>query len=72
MLDDRRVWVSFTRVRKTTFKENIKWVKRVRGEAEKPTHMALYDIHAKKILNEINLEKHGLNVVFSVLPAVSP
>ena len=34
--------------------------------------MALYDIHAKKILNEINLEKHGLNVVFSVLPAVSP
>ena len=71
VLDDRRVWVSFTRVRKTTFKENIKWVKRVRGEVEKPTHMALYDIHAKKILNEINLEKHGLNVVFSVLPAVS-
>jgi hypothetical protein len=72
VLDERRVWVSFTRVRKTTFKENIKWVRRVRGEVEKPTHMALYDIHARKILNEINLEKHGLNVVFSMLPAVSP
>ena len=41
-------------------------------EVDKPTHMTLYDIEARKILNEINLEAHGLNVVFSMFPAVGP
>src|SRR5439155_17301220 len=72
VLDERRVWVAFTRVRKTRFKEHINWVKHVFRETEKPTHMTLYDIQERKILNEINLEHHGLNVVFSMFPVVSP
>jgi hypothetical protein len=69
VLDERRVWVSFTRVRKTRFKENINWVKRAFREVEKPTHMALYDLAQQRIVREINLETHGLNVVFSIFPA---
>ncbi len=66
VLDERRAWVGFTRVRKTKFKENINWVKRVLGNAAKPAHLALYDLVAKKCLKEIDLEKHGMNVVFSI------
>jgi hypothetical protein len=71
VLDDRRVWVAFTRVRKTRFKEHVNWVKHVFRDVEKPTHMALYDIDACRILNEIDLEQHGLNVVFSMLPTTA-
>ncbi len=71
-LDERRVWVGFTRVRKTRFKENILWVKHVlrEGTAEKPTHIALYDIVEQRCLQEIELEQHDFNIVFSIFEAV--
>lgn len=68
ILDERMVWVAFTRVRQTKFRENINWVKNVVGVTEKPAHLALYDLQAKKCLKEINLEKDGMNVVFSIFP----
>jgi len=68
IVDDQRVWVGFTRVRKTKFKENVLWVKHVFREVEAPTHIALYDVEAKKCLQDINLEKHGMNIVFSIFP----
>lgn len=69
IVDERHAWVGFTRVRKTKFRENINWVKHVFHDHEKPTHIALYDIYAKKRLREIDLEKYDLNVLFSILPA---
>ena len=68
-LDETRFWVGFTRVRKTVFKENVLWVKHVFREIELPTHLALYDLAARKCLQEIDLEKLGLNVVFGALAA---
>ena len=70
-LDERRIWVAFTRVRKTKFNENILWVKNVlhEGMGEKPTHIALYDIVERQCLAEIDIEPFGLNVIFSILPA---
>lgn len=68
LVDERRAWIGFTRVRKTEFRENIKWIKNVLGATEKPSHLALYDLVAKKRLKEIDVEKHGLNVLFSILP----
>jgi hypothetical protein len=70
-VDDRRIWVAFTRVRKTQFTENVLWVKKVfqEGMGEKPTHIALYDIVEGRCLAEIDMEPHGLNVIFSILPA---
>ena len=69
LVDNKTVWVGFTRIRKTKFKENINWVKHAFHDVERPTRIALYDIAAKKCLKEIDLEKHGMNVLFSVLPA---
>jgi len=72
LLDERRVWVGFTRVRKTKFKENVLWVKQVfrDGMLEAPTHIALYDIVDGRCLQEIELERHDFNVVFSIFEAV--
>jgi hypothetical protein len=65
-LDERHVWVGFTRFRETRFKENVRWVKRfIKGE-EKPTRVALYDIVARKLLVEIDLEPFEMHVIFGV------
>jgi hypothetical protein len=71
-IDVSRTWVGFTRVRKTKFAENVLWVKSILGEGvvEKPTHIALYDIVEKRCLREFDLERHGMNIVFSIFPAV--
>jgi hypothetical protein len=70
-LDEHRIWVGFTRVRKTKFKENILWIKHGFRETGKPTHIALYDLAAKRCLQEIDLEPHGLNVLFGIHSAVT-
>lgn len=72
LVDARHVWVGFTRIRKTRFVENVLWVRNLmkNGAAhEKPTHISLYDPVEKKCLREIDLEPHGMNIVFSILPA---
>jgi PQQ-like domain len=71
VVDARRVWVGFTRVRKTRFRENLNWIKHAFRETEMPTHIACYDLAAGRCLQEIPLEAAGLNIVFSTLPALS-
>jgi len=70
-LDERRIWVGFTRVRKTRFKENILWAKTLlrEGAVESPTHIALYDIVDNRCLRDVDLEPYGMNIVFSIFPA---
>ena len=66
-----RLWVGFSRVRKTRFYENILWVKHVlkEGMIEKPTHISLYDIGHERCLQEFDLEPHGMNTIYSIFPA---
>ena len=68
-LDDRHIWVGFTRVRKTKFTENLLWIKHGFRENEMPTRIGLYDLVDRKCLQEINLETHGMNIVFGIHPA---
>jgi hypothetical protein len=70
-VDERKMWVGFTRVRKTHLQENVLWVKNIfhEGMAVKPTHISLYDIVGQQCLKEFDLEPHGMNIVFSILPA---
>ena len=67
-IDDRRVWVGFTRIRETIFRENIRWVKTVlrQGAIVRPTHIALFDIENKECLREFDLEPYGMNTVFAM------
>jgi hypothetical protein len=70
-IDEERVWVGFTRVRKTKFHENVLWVKRrfKEGMGERPTRIALYDLVKRRCLQEIDLEQHGFNIVFGIFQA---
>lgn len=68
-IDENRMWVGFTRVRKTKWRENVLWIKQGFREVDKPTHIALYDVASKKRIREIDLEKHGMNIVFSMFRA---
>jgi hypothetical protein len=70
-VDRKRIWVGFTRIRKTQFRENIRWIKTVlhKGTLVKPTHIALYDLAEKRCLKQIDLEPYGMNTVFSILLA---
>jgi hypothetical protein len=69
-VDDRRIWVGLTRIRKTQFRENVRWVKSVLGEGTvtKPTHIALFDLVEQACLREIDLEPYGMNAVYSIFP----
>jgi hypothetical protein len=71
LIDERKIWVGFTRIRETQFHENLRWIKTTmhHGALEKPTHIALYDIVEKRRLKQVELEPHGMNTVFSILPA---
>ena len=72
-VDETKVWVGFTRIRKTRFRENVLWVRSVlrEGMREKPTHITLYDIVNMRSIEEFDLEAHGMNIVFSIFPAVA-
>lgn len=70
-IDERRIWVGFTRIRKTVFRENVRWVKTIlrEGTVVKPTHIALFDLVSGQCLKEIDLEPYGMNSVYSIFPA---
>jgi hypothetical protein len=68
IVDEAHMWVGFTRMRETRFKENVRWVKRFIKGDEKPTHVALYDIANSRRLAYIDLEPHGMHAVFGVFP----
>ena len=68
-LDERWVWVGFTRVRPTKLVENVAWIKNAGSDRHKPTHLALYDLTRKRCEQEIDLEPFGVGVVFSILAA---
>ena len=66
VMEKDKVWIGFTRIRSTRFKENLQWAKNGFETRRKPTHIALYDLANKKCLDEVDVEPYGLAVLFSV------
>jgi len=64
-LDERFVWVGFTRVRPTKFRENVNWVRQQKRN-HRPSHIALYDLQSGCCLEEIEIEPHGIGVLFTL------
>ena len=69
--DDRKLWVGFTRIRNTRWKENVRWVRAAleEGIMTKPTHLALFDLETKRCIKEIKLEPHGMNAIYGIYPS---
>ena len=64
-VDDDGLWVGFSRIRPTKFRENVAWA--LRGFRHvRPTHIAHFDPDAGEINNWIDLEPIGLTAIFSV------
>ena len=66
-LDGRRAWVGFSRFRPTRFRENLAWAGRG-FRSFRGTHLACFDLDARRVVAEVELEPIGMNAVFSVLP----
>jgi hypothetical protein len=70
-VDQRLIWVGFTRIRPTKFRENLAWVKNGGSwmQLHRATHVGLYDLERGICVDEIALEPHGVGVVFSLFRA---
>ena len=68
--DDDHCWVGFTRIRPTRLRETVAWI-RNRGTSQAPTRIARYATDGWTIVDEIELERHGMNAVFSIVSAQS-
>jgi hypothetical protein len=67
-VDGDLVWVGFSRIRPTRFRENVGWV--ARGfQRDRGTHIACYDIARGVCVREIDLESASLGALYSILPA---
>jgi len=73
LLADDKIIIGFSRLRPSRIKENLTWVKYKLGIKEKsgmmPTRLACYDLAHDRLDWDLDLEPHGLNAVFSILPA---
>jgi hypothetical protein len=63
--ENEQVWVGFSRIRPTKFRQALSWVRQGFAQAL-PTHIACYDLSEQRCLMEIDLEAHQLNAVFSI------
>ncbi|MEA2622846.1 MAG: hypothetical protein QOH61_1756 [Chloroflexota bacterium] len=68
MLDGDRLWIGFSHMRPTKFRENVAWV-RNGFRHWYGTHVGLYDLNERRCLAQIDLEQGGLNAVFGIFPA---
>jgi hypothetical protein len=68
LLDGPRIWVGFSRIRPTKIRENVGWV--LHGfRRDFGTHLACYDLDARRLIAEVPLEELGMSAVFSVFAA---
>jgi hypothetical protein len=71
VVNKEMVWVGFTRILKTWTMGGLNWVKHGFRELDAPTHVSLFDLSKKQCVKSINLESHGINILFSILSAES-
>jgi hypothetical protein len=65
-----RIWVGFSRIRYTTLRQNIDWVRRGFRNVDRlppaPTRIACYDRTERVLIDEVDLEDAAMNTVFSI------
>lgn len=68
LLDGDRMWIGFSRMRATKFRDNVAWVKNG-FRHYLGTHVGLYDLRERRCLAQLDMEAAGLNAVFGIYPA---
>lgn len=68
LVEGDRIWVGFSRIRPTKFRENVGWV--LRGlKRDFGTHVGCYDLRARRSLGQINVEQFGMGAIFGIYSA---
>jgi hypothetical protein len=66
----KETWVGFSRIRYTTLRNNLDWIRHGFRDAERqppaPTRVARYDLDRHKFIEEVIVEDAGMNTVFSI------
>ena len=65
LLTDDHVWVGFSRIRFTRFRQRVSWLRT--RTTSRPTRIARYRLPDWRLEDEVDLEPHGLNAVFSII-----
>ncbi len=72
VIDEDRIIVGFSRLRPSKIRENLRWVKFQMGLRETsgrlPTRVACFNLKKRTLDWTVDLEKHGMNAVFSIIP----
>jgi hypothetical protein len=67
---DEHIWVGFSRIRYTSLRQNLDWIRRGFRHADRyppaPTRIARYDLGKALLIDEVDVEPAGLNTVFSI------
>lgn len=62
------LWVGFSRIRPTKFRENLGWV--LQGlKRDFGTHVGCYDMRTGVSLGQFNVEPYGVSAIFGIYPA---
>ncbi|HEV2853283.1 MAG TPA: hypothetical protein VHC97_10810 [Thermoanaerobaculia bacterium] len=65
-----QAWVGFSRIRYTTLRRNLSWIRHGFRETEHhrqhPTRISLYDLRHLGLVREVDLEPAGMGAVFSI------
>ncbi len=65
LVDGDKIWVGFSRIRPTKFRENVGWL--LRGlKRDFGTHVGCYDIATGRSLGQFALEDYGLSAIFGI------
>jgi len=71
MIDRNHLWVGFSRIRPTKFRENMGWV--LRGlKRDFGTHVGCYDLRTRELVAQIPVEEFGLSAIFGIYRAPDP
>jgi hypothetical protein len=65
LVDGDHLWVGFSRIRPTKFRENVGWV--LRGlRRDFGTHVGCYDLRTRESVAQISVEPFGLSAIFGI------
>jgi hypothetical protein len=68
LIDGDYMWVGFSRIRPTKFRENVGWV--LHGlRRDFGTHVGCYDLRTRKSVAQIPVEPFGLSAIFGIYRA---
>lgn len=67
LVDGDALWIGFSRIRPTRFRENVSWIARGFRQG-RATHIACYDLAKRTCVTEMDLEPAGISALYSILP----